>query len=142
MAAGVRLAQLGRVERADPLEQLELVAEMRAHHLRAVGRDRERDAVVDEGAEASRESPASSASAFVRRFEVGQISSTISASRSRRHQRRVVGGQNAVADPVGAKALDDLTDLLGARRALLADVDRDAESGGTRRLDHRAAPTV
>ena len=39
------------VEGADPLEQLELVAEVRAHHLRPVGRDRERDAVVDEGAE-------------------------------------------------------------------------------------------
>ena len=69
------------VERADPLEQLELVAEMRAHHLRAVGGDRERDAVVDEGAE-RRADRSSSASAFVSRFEVGQISSTIPASRS------------------------------------------------------------
>ena len=39
------------VERADPLQQLELVAQVRAHHLRAVRRDRERDAVLDEGAE-------------------------------------------------------------------------------------------
>ena len=44
-------AQLVLVEGADPLEQLELVAEMRPHHLGPVGRDRERDAVVDEGAE-------------------------------------------------------------------------------------------
>src|SRR5262245_22571988 len=48
VTAGVRLAQLGLVERADPPQQLELVAEMRAHHLGPVGRDREAHAVVDE----------------------------------------------------------------------------------------------
>src|SRR5687767_9603192 len=41
VAAGVRLAQLVLVQSADPHEQLELVAEVRAHHLRPVGRDRE-----------------------------------------------------------------------------------------------------
>src|SRR5687768_10831940 len=38
------LELLGR-QRADPLQQLELVAKVRPHHLGAVGRDRERDSV-------------------------------------------------------------------------------------------------
>ena len=39
------------VEGADPLEELELVAEVGPHHLRPVRGDRERDAVLDEGAD-------------------------------------------------------------------------------------------
>ena len=42
-----------------------------------------------------------------------------------------------MADPVGPQVLDDLAELLGAGLALLADVDRDAEPGRARRLDHR-----
>ena len=44
----VRLAQPVLVERADPKQELELVAEVRAHHLRPVRRDRERHVVVGE----------------------------------------------------------------------------------------------
>src|SRR5204862_1296483 len=51
MPARVGGAKLVLGERTDPLEQLELVAQVRAHHLGAVRRDGERDAVLDEGAE-------------------------------------------------------------------------------------------
>src|SRR5581483_8556975 len=51
VAARVRRAGLVLRERADARQQLEFVLQMRAHHLRAVRRDRERDARVDEGAE-------------------------------------------------------------------------------------------
>jgi hypothetical protein len=74
-----RLAELRLIDRADPGQELELVPQVRAHHLRAVGRDRERHPVLDEAREVSR-TASSSASAFVSRFEVGQSSSTISAS--------------------------------------------------------------
>ena len=140
VAAGVRLAQLVRVERADALEQLELVPEVRSHHLRPVRRDRERDAVVDEGAEGRAD-----------RLLVGQrLRQQVRGGADlehrpglaeQAHQGRVAGGEDAVADPVGPEILDDLADLLGARRSLLADVDRDAEAGGARRLDHRLRPT-
>ena len=46
--AGVRLAELVLVEGADAEQQLELVAQVGAHHLRAVGGDREPDARLDE----------------------------------------------------------------------------------------------
>src|SRR5918993_392897 len=46
VAAAVRLVELLVRERADPLQQLELVAEVGPHHLGAVGGDRERDAVL------------------------------------------------------------------------------------------------
>lgn len=48
VASSVRFAELLLVERADPAQELELVAEVRPHHLWAVGRDRERHVVVDE----------------------------------------------------------------------------------------------
>ena len=50
VAARVRLAEPVLVERADPEQELELVPEVRAHHLRAVRRDRERHLVLDERA--------------------------------------------------------------------------------------------
>ena len=53
------------------------------------------------------------------------------------HQLGVAGGQDPVADPLGTQALDDLADLLGAGLALLADVDRDPETGRSGGLDHR-----
>jgi hypothetical protein len=77
--APVRLAQLLLVDGADLEQELELAAEMGAHHLRAVGRDRERDAVLGEGAEVSR-TASSSGSTSVSRFEVGQSSNTIPVS--------------------------------------------------------------
>ena len=51
VAARVRLAELARVQGSDPAQEVELVAEVRAHHLRAVRRDRELHARVREGAE-------------------------------------------------------------------------------------------
>jgi hypothetical protein len=51
MSAPVRLAQLRLVDGADPEQELELVAQVGAHHLRAVGGDRERHLVRGEGAE-------------------------------------------------------------------------------------------
>src|SRR6185437_581244 len=47
----VRLAQLVLVEGADAQEQVELVAQVRAHHLGPVGGDREADTGIDERAE-------------------------------------------------------------------------------------------
>ena len=75
----VRLAELGLADGADPEQELELVARVGAHHLRAVRGDRERHPVLVEGAEGV------SDSLLVRqrlRQQVRgrQISSTISAS--------------------------------------------------------------
>ena len=42
-----------------------------------------------------------------------------------------------MADAVGSEGLDDLADLGSSGGALLADVDRDPEACGARRLDHR-----
>ena len=51
MAARVCLLEPVLVERTDPVDECELVAKVRPHHLGAVGRDRERDAVLDEAPE-------------------------------------------------------------------------------------------
>src|SRR5207247_9699556 len=51
VAVPVRLNQLVLVEGADPPQQLELVAQVRPHHLRAVRGDREGHSVLDEGPE-------------------------------------------------------------------------------------------
>src|SRR5262245_39352044 len=51
VAARVRLFELLLRQRADPQQQVELVAEVRTHHLRPVRGDREDDAVADERAE-------------------------------------------------------------------------------------------
>ena len=124
------------VERADPLQQLELVAQVRAHHLGAVGCDRERDAVLLEGCER-----------LADRVLVGEGLREQVRSRAdlehdpglaqEPHQLGVPRGEDAVADPVRAQVLDDLAELLAAGLALLADVDRDPEPGRARRLDHR-----
>src|SRR5581483_11631347 len=46
--------------------------------------------------------------------------------------------EDPVPDPVGTKDLEHLGDLVAAERAaLLAHVDRHAETGGARLLDHR-----
>jgi hypothetical protein len=60
-----------------------------------------------------------------------------------RHQLRVSGGEDAVADPVGAQGGDDLADLGDpVLAALLADVDRHPEAGLTRLLDEPAQVAV
>ena len=88
-------------------------------------------------------SSSSPASAFVSRFEVGQISSTIPRAASSRISSGVAGGEDPVADPVGPERLDDLGDLLDALvAALLADVDRHAEPGRARLLDERRQVAV
>ena len=51
MAPRVRARDALLVERADPVQELELVAQVRPHHLRPVRRDRERDLVLDEPVE-------------------------------------------------------------------------------------------
>src|SRR6185312_1479714 len=51
VAARVRLCELLLRQRARPQQQVELVAKVCPHHLRAVGGDREEDSVVDEHAE-------------------------------------------------------------------------------------------
>src|SRR5256885_11165331 len=50
VSASVRVSEAVFVERADPQQQLELVPQPRAHHLRPVRRDRERHLVLDERA--------------------------------------------------------------------------------------------
>ena len=136
MAAAVRgLELLGR-ERADSLEQLELVAQVRVHHLRPVGGDREGDAVVREGPEGVADG------VLVRqrlRQQVGGRADLEDGAGvvQEAHQLRVARGEDAVADPLRAQVLDHLADLLRARLALLADVDRDPEPGRASRLDHR-----
>jgi hypothetical protein len=50
----------------------------------------------------------------VSRFDVGQISSTVPASRSSRISSGSFAGEDAVADPVGTEVLDDLGQLLAA----------------------------
>ena len=68
---------------------------------------------------------------------MGQISRRHVCVADEAHQLGVGGREDAVADPVGPQRLDDLADLLGARRALLADVDRDPEPGLAGGLDQR-----
>ena len=136
--AGVRLAQLAGVEGADPLEELELVAEVGAHHLRPVGCDREGDAVLDEGAEGGADGVlvGKCLREQVRRGADLEHDPGVA---EQAHQVRVARGEDAVADAVGPERLDDVPDLLRSGRALLADVDRDPEAGGACRLDHRLA---
>ena len=135
--AGIRLAQLLLVERADAAEELELVAQVRPHHLRAVRGDREGDAVLDEAADRLPHR------LLVRQrlgqeFEVGQISRTIPRSRNVAHKPGIAGGEDAVADPLRPQVLDHLGGLLEAHvAAFLPDVDRHAEACVAGGLDHR-----
>ena len=72
---------------------------MRPHHLRAVGGDRERDAVVDEGAEgvAHRVLVPQRAGEQVRgRADFEDDLRVV----ERAHQLRIARGEDAVADPV------------------------------------------
>src|SRR5439155_9660300 len=137
VAVPVCLSQLVLVEGADPLQQLELVAQVRPHHLRPVRGDREGDSVLDEGAEGLANG------VLVRQGPREQVRGGADLEHDLGlaqggHQLRLACGQDAVADPVGAKDLDHLAELGGGVLfALLADVDRDPEAGGARLLDER-----
>ena len=137
VSALIRLGELLLVECLDASKQVELVAQVRAHHLRAVGRDCELDAGVDERPEC---------------VPYGVLVSKRSCQQVRRradlqddlgvaqccHQLRVVGSENPVADPVRPEDVDDLAYLLASDvAAFLADVDRDAEPGSAGALDER-----
>ena len=105
--ARVRLAELGLVERADPEQELELVAQVRPHHLRAVGRDRERHVVLDERPDGVAHG------VLVRQRLREEVRRRADLERDpevadRAHQLGVAGGEDPVADPVRTQALDDL----------------------------------
>ena len=137
--APVRLGELVLVQRADAQQELELVAQVRPHHLRPVGRDRERDAVA-------RRTRGTCRALRPRRAAPSSAGSTWGRSRARSRPRAARpsarasrGREDAVADPVGPQRLDHLADLGDAvLAALLADVDRHAEAG-LARLVERAA---
>src|SRR4029450_11089746 len=115
---------------------------VRAHHLGAVGRDRELHVVVGEGAEGVAEGVLT-----LERLRE-QVRRRAELEHDLRfadlpHQLLVPGGEDPVSDPVGAQgggALADLADPVLA--AFLADVDRHAEPGLARLLDERAQGAV
>ena len=111
VAARVCLAELFLVERTDAQKQRELVPQVRAHHLRAVGGDREGDAVLDEGAECLAHGllVGERLRQQVRRGADLEHDSGVA---ERLHQLGVGGGEDAVTDPVGPQVLDHLADLL------------------------------
>ena len=105
---------------------------------RPVGGDRERDAVLDEGAEAWRAPRPRPGAPRVSRFEVGQISSTIPRSRS----ALISSGSRAARMPWPMRSgrSASTTSPISASPcslALLADVDGHAEAGVPRFLDER-----
>ena len=80
----------------------------------------------------------SSGSAFVSRFDVGQISSTISCSRNAAISVASPAARMPCPIRSGSQRLDHVADLLAADlAALLADVDRHAEPAAARLLDER-----
>src|ERR687887_1663248 len=124
-------------EGADVEQELKLVSQMRPHHLRPVRGDRERHLAVDEYCDRVpqrvliRERP--------RQQVRGRANLQHDAGLAEEaHRLLVLGGEDAMADAVGAQVPNDLSDLgdaVGA--ALLAHVDRDAETGGARLFDER-----
>src|SRR5207249_3267606 len=137
MPALVRDRQVFALQCADPDEQLELVAKMRPHHLRPVGGDRERDAVVEESAEGVTQGVLrlESLGQQVRRWAYLENDRRRA---QRLHQLGVSGCEDPVTDPVWPEGLDHLADLVDAGvAALLADVDGRAESRLAAFLDER-----
>ena len=135
MAASVGGAELVFVGGADPQQQLELVAEVGSHHLRAVRGHRERHIVLAEGAE----HVAHLVLARQRPGEQGRGGADLQDDlllADRRHQLGILRGEDSVPDPIGPERLDHLLDLGDpVLVALLADVDRHAEAGRARLLD-------
>ena len=114
----VRVAQFVGVEGSDSLEQLELIPEVGSHHLRPIGRDREGDPVVDEGAEGGTDR------FLVRHGLREQIGGGAdlehrSCVAQQPHQNWILGGEDAVSDAIGPQVLDDLADLLAHLSHLL-----------------------
>src|SRR5581483_7666331 len=115
---------------------------MRPHHLRAVGRNREPNTVVDERPEhrAHRILVRKRLRQEVRRgadleddLGVAQLA----------HQLCVAGGEDALTDSIRPQDLEHLAYLLPPEvAALLADVDRHAEPGRPRLVDHRLRGAV
>src|SRR5919108_778749 len=138
----VRFRQLILVDSSDPEQQLELVSEMRTHHLRTVGRDREGDALLRKGSEGL------PYCVLIRQRLRQQVRRRADLEDDLRladllHQLRLARGENAVADPVGPQRRDDLANLRDpVRAALLADVDRDAQPGFPSLLDHRQQSAI
>src|SRR6266516_6657295 len=118
----VRLAEAVLAKRADAEQQLELVAEAGAHHLRPVCGDRERHLVLDERAD--RVAQLVLAGERLRQQVRGRADlEHDSAGGELAHQPRLARGEDPVADPVGPQRLDHLGDLLDSLvAALLADV--------------------
>src|SRR4051812_43981372 len=133
----VRLVELIPGEGADALEQLELVAQVRSHHLWAVGGDREPDAAVDEHAEHL------SHRSLVRKRLCQDLRGRIDLELGLRTalfacELLVARCEDALADPTRAGHLDRLSKLLAAHVApFFPDMDRDAESSFAGRVDHR-----
>ena len=105
------------------------------HHLRPVGRDREGDAVLDEGTKGVADG------VLVREGLGEQVRGGTDLEHGARipqlaHELGVARRKDAVPDPLRPQVLDHLAQLLRAGLALLTDVDRDAEAGLTRRRHH------
>ncbi len=127
-------ARLVLAHGADRAEECELVAQMGAHHLRAVRRDGHAHARVEERAEdrAHRVGVGERAGEQVR----GRAHLEHDARRGQqRGQLGVARSEDAVPDAVGPERLDHLADLLG--EALLAAVHRHAQAGLARLLHER-----
>ncbi len=124
MPAPVGLLELVSVERTDAPKQLELVAEVRPHHLGAVGRDREAHVAAAERADGV------SQRVLVRkraRQEIRARADLEDDSPLAQELERVVvlRGEDPVPDPVGAEVLDDLDDLGDAALAALLALNRE-----------------
>src|SRR4051794_9214781 len=142
VASSVHSVQISLRQGAHTQEQLELVAQVRPHHLGPVGRDCEGDAAVGEGAQGVAEGVLVGERAR-EQVRGGADLEDGAGVDERAHDLLVLSGEDAVADAVGAEGLDDLADLLDSvGAALLADVDRHAEAGRARVLDERGEVAV
>src|SRR5262245_53940559 len=114
VTARVRLAELVLVECLDAEEELELVAQMRPHHLRPVRRDRERHLVLDERPQrvAYRRLVGQRLRQEVRRGADLERDPEVA---DRRHEAGILRREDPVPDAIGAEVLDDVADLGAAR---------------------------
>src|ERR671919_2866985 len=135
--AGVDRLALVPLERSDLEQQRELVPQVRLHHLRAVGGDRERHAPVGERPHRLPQSILVSQRPRQQVRARADLENGVGLEQEA-HRLLVLRGEDAVADALGAEVLDDLADLLDpVPAALLADVDRHAQAGAAGLLDER-----